>query len=261
MNEELIKERPLYHTPDFKEKSFKEVEQEYLKLFYSFHLESPKILGVIFDMDGVIIDSEKLYCRFWKEAANALGYPMTHEQALEMRSLNHTLAKEKLQSFFGEHTSHKDIRAKRVELMDAYLENHPMDLKPGVLTILDYLKSNGLKVALATSTKFDRAKSYLSSLQIVDYFEEITSGDMVTNGKPDPEIYLLAAKKLGLSPANCLAVEDSYSGLLSANRAGCYPVMIPDQNEPDEKMNNLLFEKFDRIDKISYLIEKWSENV
>lgn len=217
------------------------------------------IKGLLFDMDGLILDTEKLYTRFWQEAANALGYPMTKEQAIGMRSLNRVFGAAKLQSYFDVPVDYEAVRNKRIELMNAFIEKEGVEAKPGIGELLSFLKEKGIKTAIATSSPIERTTKYLASVGLGNAFDELISGYMVEKGKPEPDIYLLAAKKLGLLPSECLALEDSKSGLLSGSRAGCYPIMIPDQDEPDEETETFLFARVDSLDKVIDLL-KWLEN-
>ena len=199
------------------------------------------IRGVLFDMDGVVLDTEKLYTRFWQEAAQFYGYPMTREQALGMRSLNRGAGMAKMQTYFGPDVDYEKIRNKRMELMDAFVERQGVEVKPGIYELLAFLKSNGILCAIATSSPLERTKRYLSSVCLEEYFDELVSGYMVEKGKPEPDIYLYAASKLGLSPEECLVLEDSPTGILAAYGAGCIPVMIPDQDEPDAATTKMLY--------------------
>ncbi len=217
-----------------------------------------KIKGLLFDMDGLILDTEKLYTRFWQEAANALGYSMTREQALGMRSLSREFGAAKLQSYFDKPVSYEEVRLKRIELMNAFIEKEGVEAKAGVEELLAYLKENGIKAAIATSSPLDRTEKYLEYVGLEGAFDKLISGYMVKKGKPEPDIYQLAAKELGLSPEECLALEDSPSGILSASRAGCFPVMIPDQDQPEEETEQILFAKADRLDQVINLLE-WFE--
>ena len=216
------------------------------------------IKGLLFDMDGLILDTEKLYTRFWQEAAIALGYPMTREQALGLRSLSRKYGEAKLKSYFGEGVNYEKMRQKRIELMKVFIEKAGVETKAGVLELMCYLKENGYKTAIATSSPLERAQEYLSSVGLENAFDIIISGDMVQKGKPEPEIYQLAADKLGLEPCVCLALEDSPSGILSANRAGCFPIMIPDQDQPTQETEELLFAKADSLDLVVHIL-KWFE--
>lgn len=208
---------------------------------------SAPIRGVLFDMDGVVLDTEKLYARFWAEAAKALGYSMTYEQALGMRSLNSAAGQAKLESYFGAGVSRAVMRDKRVELMDAYVAEYGVEAKAGIHELLDYLKGKGIRTAIATSSPMDRATAYLGSLGLLEKFDRICSGHDVKRGKPEPDIYLHAAACIGVPPENCLAIEDAPAGILSAHRAGCYPVLVPDLDGADEEMRSILYAEADRL--------------
>lgn len=205
-------------------------------------------------MDGVVLDTEKLYARFWAEAAHALGYPMTYEQALGMRSLNSAAGQAKLESYFGPGVSRAAMRNKRVELMDAYVAEFGVEAKPGIHALLDQLKARGIRAAIATSSPLARAQKYLDSLDLTTKFDCICSGHDVKQGKPAPDIYLHAAACLNLPPENCLAIEDSPAGILSAHRAGCMPVLIPDLDGSDDQMRKILYAEADSLLEILELI-------
>lgn len=202
---------------------------------YRPQLRQSAIRGVLFDMDGVVLDTEKLYCRFWREAAMALGYPMTVEQALGMRSLNAQAGQAKLESYFGPGVSRELMKQKRVELMDTYVNVHGVDPKPGIHELLDALKERSIRTAITTSSPMDRVRRYLAPLGLLEKFDCLCSGHDVPHGKPEPDIYLHGAASVGLQPSECLAIEDSHAGVLSASRAGCLTVLIPDLDEPAEE--------------------------
>ncbi len=214
------------------------------------------ITAVLFDMDGLVLDTEKLYTRFWQEAACACGYPMTKEQALGMRSLNRGAGLSKMQSYFGPDVDYDFIRQKRIELMDAFVEKEGVTLKPGIHELLAFLKERGIKTAIATSSPMERTVLYLTSVGLQNSFDELVSGYMVERGKPEPDIYLYAAEKLGVKPEECMVLEDSPAGILAAHRAGCMPVMIPDQDEPDEETRKLLHAKADSLAAVIALLNE-----
>lgn len=215
------------------------------------------IKAVLFDMDGVVLDTEKLYTRFWREAAKACGYDMSLEQALGMRSLSRKAGEDKLKSYFGENISYEQVRSKRIELMDAFIEKEGVFLKPGINELLDYLQENGIKTAIATSSPIDRTVRYLSSVNIDKRFDELISGYMVEHGKPEPDIYLYAAQSLGVNPEECIVLEDSPTGILAGFKAGCIPVMVPDQDEPDEVTQRMLYCKAKDLYDVIDIIEKY----
>ena len=214
------------------------------------------ITAVLFDMDGLVLDTEKLYTRFWQEAANALGYPMTKEQALGMRSLNRGVGLAKMQSYFGPEVDYDVIRNKRIELMDAFVKEEGVTLKPGIHELLAYLKEQGIKTAIATSSPLERTILYLTSVGLQNSFDELVSGYMVEKGKPEPDIYLYAAEKLGVKPSECMVLEDSPAGILAAHRAGCLPVMVPDQDKPDKETKAMLYALAENLLAVISLLEQ-----
>ena len=192
------------------------------------------IRGVLFDMDGLVLDTEKLFTRFWMEAAQAHGHPMTLEQALGMRSLSSSAGQAQLERCFGSDVNYSQIRATRIRLMSAFIEENGVEPKPGIYDLLDHLDAHHIPAAITSSSPTDRIESYLKPLGLYRRFTKICSGHEVPNGKPEPDIYLHGAAQLGLKPEECLALEDSPAGVLSAFRAGCRTVVIPDQDQPDE---------------------------
>lgn len=213
------------------------------------------IRGVLFDMDGLVLDTETLYARFWAEAAGAMGYPMTHEQALGMRSLNRSAGQAQLERYFGEGVDYPAIRAKRIELMTAHIDRHGVDPKPGIYKLLDYLEARGIPAAITSSSPKDRILKYLTPLGLSHRFQKLCSGYEVAHGKPEPDIYLHGAAQLGLRPEECMALEDSPAGVLSAYRAGCVTVMIPDQDQPNEETLALLHAKADTLADVIDLLK------
>ena len=208
---------------------------------------TPRIRGVLFDMDGLVLDTEKLYTRFWMEALHFYGFPMTREQALKMRAANEKLGTAILQDFFGPEVDYRRCRAKRIELMDAYIAEHGVETKPGIRELLDAMDARGIPAAITSSSPVDRIQVYLASVGLLHRFAKICSGYEVPNGKPAPDIYLHGAASLGLRPEECLALEDAPTGLLAAHRAGCVSVMIPDLDQPDGETEKLLFAKADSL--------------
>lgn len=209
--------------------------------------ESRPIRGILFDMDGLVLDSESLYTRFWREAAEALGYTMTVEQSLGMRSLGKKLGQPYLESLYGPGIDYTTLRNKRIELMEVYVDQHGIAPKPGIYELLDYMEANGIAAAITSSSPMESIERHLAAVNLLHRFQKFCSGHNIPNGKPAPDIYLLGAKELGLKPEECLALEDSPTGVLSAYRAGCLPVMIPDLDQPGEETQKILFAKADSL--------------
>lgn len=199
------------------------------------------IEGLIFDMDGLLLDTEKLLAKYWMQAAHEAGFPMKLEHVLGIRSLAAVYAKPKLQSIFGKDFNYETIRTRRRELTAEHLAKYGIERKPGVLELLGYVKTEGLLCAVATATDRERTQRYLGQTGLSDWFDALVCGDMVHKGKPDPEIYLTAARALGLPPEHCMALEDSPNGIRSAHAAGCQAVMIPDLSAPEDDLRPLLY--------------------
>ena len=213
------------------------------------------IRGILFDMDGLVLDSEALYTRFWREAANTLGFPMTVQQSLGMRSLGKALGQPYLESLFGPTVDYTTLRNKRIQLMDAYVAQHGIAVKPGIYELLDYMDEHGIAAAITSSSPMAFIERHLSDADLLHRFQKLCSGHAIPNGKPAPDIYLLGAKELDLKPEECLALEDSPTGILSAYRAGCLPVMIPDLDQPEEETQKLLFAKADSLTDIISILK------
>ncbi len=213
------------------------------------------IRGVLFDMDGLVLDSEKLYTRFWMEAAHFYGFPMTLEQALGMRSLGKGPGQAHLIRCFGPGVDYTQLRIKRIELMDAYIARHGIAPKPGIYELLDFLQSSGIPAAITSSSPMENIRRHLGNADLLHRFQALCSGHDVPNGKPAPDIYLLGASRLKLPPEHCLALEDSPTGILSAYRAGCLSVMIPDQDQPASETQALLYAKADSLADVIQLLQ------
>lgn len=212
-----------------------------------FSKDTPRIRGVLFDMDGLVLDTEVLYSRFWMAACHFYGYPMTKEQSLQMRSIGSADGAANLRRWFGPQVDYHQVHRKRVELMDAFIEKEGVIPKPGIRELLDHLKEKGIRAAIATSSPLERAKAHLGSVGLDVRFDRICSGHQVANPKPAPDIYLHAAAALGLDPGECLALEDSPAGVRSACAAHCHAVMIPDLDQPDEETKRFLFAQADSL--------------
>lgn len=222
-------------------------------------MDNKESIGAVFDMDGVLIDTEKLYVRFWRQSAADFGYNMTEEHVFGIRSLARKFANVKLKNIFGEAFPCVKIREHRTKLMDAYIAEHGIEPKKGLFTMLDYLRDRKIKTAVATATPVERAKKMLDKIGALSYFDAVVGGDMIKNGKPEPDIYLAAAAELGLPPGNCAAFEDSPNGIRSAYSAGCRAVMIPDLTPPDEDILPVLSAVYDSLDEAVSFFENWGD--
>lgn len=203
--------------------------------------------AVVFDMDGVIFDSERGCLNVWLELAQKYGLP--DMENVFRRCIGTTVVKtrEILIAAFGEDFD-VDYFQKEASLMfhEKY-DDGRLPILPGAKEILSYLKTAGYKVGLASSTRNATVHQQLTDAGLISFFDNITCGDMLKVSKPEPDIYLLACKNLGVEPKRAFAIEDSYNGIRSAYRAGMNPIMVPDLIPADEEMAKLSFRIFDNL--------------
>ena len=185
------------------------------------------IEAVVFDMDGTLLDTERYNVRFWCEASEMEGVPITRDEALHIRSLDSGLAAEYLE---GRHPGfdYHAVREVRRRLMREHVESEGIEAKPGAPEILEMLKRRGVRTAVATGTAQQRAESYLSEVGLSPYLDLIISASKVEHGKPAPDVYLYACERLGSDPRVTIAVEDAPFGVMSALAAGCRVLAVPD---------------------------------
>lgn len=189
-------------------------------------------LGVVFDLDGTLIDSEALVREAHFAAAHAMGYAMSEAQFLSLVGLHREANDIQLRRFYGE-----DFPLGRfIATTRAHVGDRVAPLKPGALELIDALEAARAPFALATSSRRPWVERHFAAYKFAPRFKAVVTRQDVINGKPDPEPYLKACAGLGVAPADVLALEDSHPGVRSAHGAGCMTVMIPDLLAPDEEM-------------------------
>ncbi|MBQ9983921.1 MAG: HAD family phosphatase [Lachnospiraceae bacterium] len=216
------------------------------------------IKAVVFDMDGVIFDSEKLYRKHWM--ITGAEYGISEETMRELCNLIAGSTKERneklLKSRFGEDFDYDTFRGKTMSRMDQDILKNGVELKPGVVELFCYLKDNGYKIGLATSTQQERAQRNLTNAGIIEYFDHIVYGGVVANGKPAPDIYLKACEDLGVRPEEAMGIEDSLNGVKSSATAGLYTVMVVDLIEPTDEIRPLTNQIYDSLFEVIELLQK-----
>lgn len=216
------------------------------------------IKAVVFDMDGVIFDSERLYRKHWMITGKEYGIPEAEMEELcnhiagATRQHNERLMKD----HFGEDFDYGTFRAKTMDRMDAEIAKDGLDIKPGVKELFAYLKQNGYRIALATSTAKERASKNLERAGILDVFDAIVYGGVVPNGKPAPDIYLKACEDLGVQPKEAIGIEDSINGVKSSSAAGLYTIMVIDLIRPTDEIRPLADQIYDSLFDVIELLNK-----
>lgn len=208
--------------------------------------------AVIFDMDGVLLDTESMCDKTWIDAADAFG--LTAAQAMHAlsqcrgRNVDDTL--QYLSSTFTSAFDARGFINRTTELFRMMEAKDGIPLMKGAHSALRYLKDSGYLLALASSTKGDTVRRQLKTARLLDFFKTITSGDTVVHSKPDGEIYTKAAASLALPPAKCAAIEDSPNGVRSAAAAGMKCIMIPDREIPTKEIRALTHKVLSSLEEI-----------
>lgn len=190
------------------------------------------IHAAIFDMDGLMLDSERLALECWREASRHLGQPLHEEAILGMVGMHVSRTRQWLLDQFGPDYPADAMRARCHEIYLERTQNHPIPLRPGILPLLDWLDEAGIPKAVATSTQRQIALHHLGKSGLLPRFEFAVCGDEIAQPKPAPDIYHLAAQRLGHAPQQCIVFEDSDFGVAAAHAAGCQVVMVPDLRAP-----------------------------
>ena len=190
--------------------------------------------GVIFDMDGVLVDSEPLHQRAWKQTLGELGIPLTDEQ---FRQLMGKTTRQIFSLYFEKHGIQADLEYWSFKKDEAYRALVHRELQPldGVVPFVMYLNSRKIRMAVASSAVRLNVQAALDCLKLEGMFQAVLSVEDITHPKPDPEIYLTAAAQLGLAPVDCAVIEDSLPGIQSARQAGAFVVGIT-SNFPAETL-------------------------
>jgi HAD superfamily hydrolase (TIGR01509 family) len=198
-----------------------------------------KYQAAVFDMDGLLLDSERIALKTFISACNEYGFDPDVEVYYRCIGSNDIKTRQILIEGYGEQFPYEKIAKQWHNKYESEAENHPFPLKPGVNELLTLLEKQEIKIACATSTRHASAERKLANAGLLPYFDFIVGGDEIIKCKPDPEIYLKSCQKLGALPAECLALEDSDNGVLSAFAAGMQVVQVPDMLQPAEKVRAL----------------------
>lgn len=192
--------------------------------------------AVIFDMDGVIFDSERLVLDCWEEVAVKYGFQGIREVFLPCIGTNAVKTKEIVMNYYGSGFPYEEFRREASVLFHERTDQIGLPIKEGVRELLDYLKNRGIPTAVASSTRLEAVASELRQAGLYGYFKVVMGGDQLKRSKPEPDIYLMTCDKMGVSPQLAYAIEDSYNGIRSSYSAGMKPIMVPDMLPATDEM-------------------------
>ena len=199
------------------------------------------ISGVIFDMDGLMTDTERLYIDLWCQILREQGMEERREVVTRCIGMDHSKMRAYIKDTLGEEFDYLSVLGEVGKRSERYCQEHGIPVKPGLYELLDALDAQKIPYAVATSSRGEGARSKLQKIGVLSRLRGLVTGDMVEKGKPDPEIFIRAAQTLQLPPGKCLVLEDSPHGILAAHQAGCLPMMIPDLWQPDSEVKSMLY--------------------
>lgn len=214
-----------------------------------------KISLVIFDMDGLMFDTERLAISAWEKAGKNVGIDISEHIIIETIGLDVHGAEKVFKRHLGDIFPFSEARKLRIEYAKEFIEQNGVPVKKGLYELLEFLDQNPVLKAVATSTERERTEKLLSSAQIKDKFDIIICGDDISKGKPEPDIFLAVARKLGCNPQECLVLEDSENGIIAASKANMMPVLIPDIKNPSKEIEKLAVKKFNSLLDVKEFIE------
>ena len=199
-------------------------------------MEKRTLHPVIFDMDGVIFDSERLLLDCWRVVADRYGIEGIQETLALCLGVNVNVSRQIYFDRYGPDFPLDDYKKETRALFRAQCPNGHPPVKEGAAALLSWLSERGVPLALASSTNSEIVRAELKSAGLLDRFAVVIGGDQIVRGKPEPDIFLAAAKALGAEAADCYVIEDSFNGVRAAHASGAHTLMVPDLVPPDREM-------------------------
>jgi HAD superfamily hydrolase (TIGR01509 family) len=200
--------------------------------------------AVIFDMDGLMLDTEAPVVRLWIDAARQLGWEVAEEVVHRTVGVDEASTRAAFIGAYGPEFPYEAIKDRMVQLYRKRIEQEGIPHRPGLLVLLDHLSSLGIPLGVGTSTARELTLWKLDRSKILRYFTALACGDEVSRGKPAPDIFLLAAERLGTAPEDCVGFEDSPAGLMALHRAGIPAVFIKDLMEPPPEILKTVWRRY-----------------
>ena len=211
--------------------------------------------AIVFDMDGVLFDTERLCMNTWHEMAKERNMEHMDQVAENSIGRNRVAIERVYLDTYGEDFPVAQFLDESRKRMWESIEQNGLKLMEGVMELLNFLRENGYRIAIASSSGDQVIERYLGIADMRQYFDRIVGGNQIKNSKPSPDIYLKACESLGADPADTIAVEDSPNGIRSAYHAGMIPVMIPDLIQPDEEIRQMYYKKYASLTEFREALE------
>ena len=212
--------------------------------------------AVVFDMDGLMFDSERYIQTAWNQAGTMLGYGTLGDHIEKTLGFNGTKRREFFLDLCGQDFPYDEFLELYRSLYFDRVRKEGIPAKEGLHETLEVLKKLGIRMGVATSSSRENTLKNLEREQISGYFQTVITGDMIQHGKPEPDIYLEACRKLGAEPQDAIALEDAINGIKAAARAGMMPVMIPDLIKDTTEVDDILFGRYDSLAEFAREIEE-----
>ena len=201
----------------------------------------------LFDMDGLLFDTETIYVEYGREVAKEKGYTITNDIVEKTTGVTNDKARILFKEALGQDFPYDEMMGKVKNFILEKGLKGKVPLKLGALELLEFLKKNNKQMILATSSDLHLAEALTEGKDIKKYFSHLVTAEDVVHGKPDPEVFLISAKKAGASPEKTVVFEDSFNGIRAAHAAGTFPIMVPDKLKPTEEIEKLVYKKFDNL--------------
>ena len=212
--------------------------------------------AVVFDMDGLMFDSERYIQTAWNQAGTMLGYGSLGDHIEKTLGFNGTKRREFFLDLCGQDFPYDEFLELYRSLYFDRVRKEGIPAKEGLHETLEVLKKLGIRMGVATSSSRENTLKNLEREQISGYFQTVITGDMIQHGKPEPDIYLEACRKLGAEPQDAIALEDAINGIKAAARAGMMPVMITDLIKDTTEVDDILFGRYDSLAEFAREIEE-----
>ena len=209
-----------------------------------------KIDAIIFDMDGLMFDTERVFIEAWDYAGEKIGIGKAGYMSIKTMGMSIKESRPLWIEEFGDRYNEDKLKKHTTDFIKNFYSTNKVSVKVGLYELLEYLRGNDYQLGIASSSPKWEIEKHLQDSDIVDYFKEIASGDMVERTKPHPDLYIKACELLNVKPKNCIALEDSINGILSAHNAGLKPIMIPDLVQPTYEIEKLLLGKFLNLSEV-----------